>query len=96
MQHNCIFHGLTLINKSVFAEYDLQHARYSEEVHVVELNLTLLAHYEMVADDDGGTRLLFNVNWLGATLPAEAKQGLLAGQAANFELLKIACETDPA
>jgi hypothetical protein len=96
MQHNCIFHGFTLINKSVFAEYDLQHARYSEEVHVVELNLTLLAHYEMVADDEGGTRLLFNVNWLGATLPAEAKRGLLAGQAANFELLKIACERNPA
>jgi hypothetical protein len=30
MQHNCIFHGFTLINKSVFAEYDVQHARYSE------------------------------------------------------------------
>jgi hypothetical protein len=65
-------------------------------VRVVELDLTPQAHYEMVADDEGGTRLLFNVNWLGATVPAEAKRGLLAGQAANFELLKIACETNPA
>jgi hypothetical protein len=96
MQHNCIFHGFTLVNKSIFADYDPKDARYSEEVHVVELNLTLLAHYEMVAEDDGGTRLLFNVNWLGATLPAEGKRGLLAGQATNFELLKTACEANPA
>jgi hypothetical protein len=96
MRHNCIFHGFTLINTSIFADYDASHARYSEEVQVVELNLTLLAHYEMVAEDDGGTLLSFNVNWLGATLPAEGKRGLLAGQATNFELLKIACETSPA
>jgi hypothetical protein len=96
MQHNCIFHGFTLVNKSIFADYTPEHARYSEEVHVVELNLTLLAHYEMVAQDDGGTKLLFNVNWLGATLPAEGKRGLMAGQATNFELLKATCETHPA
>jgi hypothetical protein len=96
MRHNCFFHGFTLVNKSIFADYDPRYARYSEEVHVVELNLTLLAHYEMVAQDDGGTRLLFNVNWLGATLPAEGKRGLMAGQATNFELLKTACETNPA
>jgi hypothetical protein len=96
MQHNCIFHGFTLVNKSVFADYSSKHARYSEEVQVVELNLTLLAHYEMLADDEGGTRLLFNVNWLGASLPAEGKRGLMTGQATNFELLKTACETNPA
>jgi hypothetical protein len=96
MRHNCIFHGFTLVNKSIFADYDPKHARYSEEVQVVELSLTLLAHYEMVAEEDGGTRLLFNVNWLGATLPPEGKRGLMAGQATNFELLKGACETNPA
>ena len=96
MQHNCIFHGFTLINTSIFSDYEPTHARYSEEVQVVELNLTLLAHYDLMAEDDGGTRLLFNVNWLGAMLPAEGKRGLLAGQAANFELLKTACETNPA
>jgi hypothetical protein len=96
MQHNCIFHGFTLVNRSIFADYYPKYARYSEEVHVVELNLTLLAHYEMAARNDGGTRLMFNVNWLGATLPVEGKRGLMAGQATNFELLKTACETNPA
>ena len=32
----------------------------------------------------------------GATLPAEKKQGMMAGQAANFELFKHVCETNPA
>jgi hypothetical protein len=32
MRHNCIFHGFTLVNKSIFADYDPKHARYSEEV----------------------------------------------------------------
>jgi hypothetical protein len=42
------------------------------------------------------TRLNLNVNWMGAKLPADKKQGMMAGQAANFELLKKVCETDPA
>jgi hypothetical protein len=42
------------------------------------------------------TRLSFNVNWMGAKLPAENKQGMMAGQAANFELFKRVCECHPA
>jgi hypothetical protein len=33
---------------------------------------------------------------MGANLPAEKKQGMMSGQAANFELFKKVCETDPA
>ena len=70
--------------------------RYSEKVEIPEINLTLLAHYEMEALGEASTRLNFNVNWMGATLPAENKQGMMAGQAANFELFKHVCETNPA
>ena len=51
---------------------------------------------EMEALGDASTRLTFNVNWMGATLPAENKQGLMAGQAANLEVFKRVCETNPA
>jgi hypothetical protein len=77
-------------------EYTENRARYSEKVEIPEINLTLLAHYEMEARGEASTRLNFNVNWLGATLPAEKKQGMMAGQAANFELFKHVCETNPA
>jgi hypothetical protein len=36
------------------------------------------------------------VNWMGANLPADKKQGMMAGQAANFQLFKKVCETNPA
>ena len=62
----------------------------------VSFDLTLLAHYEMEALGEASTLLNFNVNWMGATLPAEKKQGMMAGQAANFELFKHVCETNPA
>jgi hypothetical protein len=65
-------------------------------VEIAEINLTLLANYEMEAVGEVSTRLNFNVNWMGATLPAEKKQGMMAGQAANFELFKRVCETRPA
>ena len=55
-----------------------------------------MAHDEMEALGDASTRLTFNVNWMGATLPAENKQGLMAGQAANLEVFKRVCETNPA
>ena len=96
MQHNCVFHGLKLVNTAIFRDFSETHARYSERVEVPEINLTLQAHYEMTALDAGRTRLDFNVNWLGAQLPAQNKQGLMAGQATNFELLKKVCETNPA
>ena len=96
MRHNCVFHGLKLVNTAVYRDYSENRARYSEKVEIPEINLTLLAHYEMEALGEASTRLNFNVNWMGATLPAEKKQGMMAGQAANFELFKHVCETNPA
>jgi len=96
MRHNCVFHGLKMTNTAVFRDFHEDHARYSEKVEIPEIKLTLQAHYEMEALDPGRTRLGFNVNWMGANLPAENKKGMLAGQAANFELLKKTCETSPA
>ncbi len=58
--------------------------------------MTLQAHYEMEALADTSTRLRFNVNWMGSQLPAENKKGMMAGQAANFELFKTVCESNPA
>jgi len=96
MRHNCVFHGLKLVNTAVYRDYSENRARYSEKVEIAEINLTLLAHYEMEALGEVSTRLNFNVNWMGATLPVEKKQGMMAGQAANFELFKRVCETNPA
>jgi hypothetical protein len=96
MRHNCVFHGLKLVNTAVYRDYSENRARYSEKVEIPEIDLTLLAHYEMEALGEASTRLNFNVNWMGATLPAEKKQGMMAGQAANFELFKHVCETNPA
>ena len=87
---------LKLVNTAVYRDYSENRARYSEKVEIPEINLTLLAHYEMEALGEASTRLNFNVNWMGATLPAEKKQGMMAGQAANFELFKHVCETNPA
>ena len=96
MQHNCVFHGLKLINTAVFRDFSEQRARYSEKVEIPEIGLMLQAHYEMVPVGQGCTRLNFNVNWMGANLPADKKQGMMAGQAANFELFKKVCEINPA
>jgi hypothetical protein len=96
MRHNCVFHGMTLVNTAVYRDFSEHHARYSEKVEIREINLTLLAHYEMEALGEASTRLNFNVNWMGAKLPAESKQGMMAGQATNFELFKRLCETSPA
>jgi Protein of unknown function (DUF2652) len=96
MRHNCVFHGMTLVNTAVYRDFSENHARYSEKVDIPEINLTLLAHYEMEALGEAGTRLSFNVNWMDAKLSAENKQGMMAGQAANFEFFKHVCETNPA
>jgi len=96
MRHNCVFHGLKLIDTAVYSDFHDDHAAYSEKVEIPERKLTLQAHYEMQALNASSTRLSFNVNWLGAALPAENKKGMLAGQAANFELLKKASESNPA
>ena len=96
MPHNCVFHGMTLVNTAVYRDFTENHARYSEKVEIPAINLTLLAHYEMGALGEASTRLNFNVNWMGAKLPVENKQGMMAGQATNFELFKHVCETNPA
>ena len=96
MRHNCVFHGLKLINTAVNRDFSDNQASYSEKVEIPEIGLTLLAHYEIEALGEDSTRLTFNVNWMGANLPAENKQGMMAGQAANFELFKRLCETNPA
>jgi len=96
MRHNCVFHGMALVNTAVYREFSESHARYSEKVEIPEINLTLLAHYEMEVLAETITRLNFNVNWMGAELPAENKQGMMTGQATNFELFKRLCETNPA
>ena len=66
MRHNCVFHGLKLVNTAVYRDYSENRARYSEKVEIPEINLTLLAHYEMEALGEASTRLNFNVNWMGA------------------------------
>ena len=65
MRHNCVFHGLKLVNTAIDRDFSETHARYSEKVEIPEANLTLQAHYEMEAVDASRTRLSFNVNWLG-------------------------------
>jgi hypothetical protein len=97
MRHNCVFHGLKLINTAIRRDFHDDHALYSEMVEIPEIKVTLQAHYELEAVNGGGsTRLKFNVNWLDSKLPPENKKGMVAGQAANFELLKRVCETNPA
>jgi hypothetical protein len=96
MRHNCVFHGLKLINTAVYCEVQQDHALYSEKVEIPELKLILQAHYEMEALHERSTRLRFNVNWMGAEPPAENKPGMLAGQASNFKLLKSVCGKAPA
>ena len=96
MRHNCVFHGLKLINTAVFHDFHGDHAAYSEQVDIPEIKVTLQAHYEMEALGGDRTRLKFNVNWMDSPLPPENKKGLMAGQAANFELLRKVCESNPA
>ncbi len=92
MRHNCIFHGLRLINTAVYSKFQDDRALYSEHVEIPQIDVKLLANYELEALENGSTRLGFNVRWLGAEPPAEKKRGMLAGQATNFELLKRVCE----
>jgi hypothetical protein len=96
MRHNCVFHGMKLVNTAILGEFAERQARYSERVEIPDAQLTLLANYELLALDASTTLLKFDVNWLGAELPVENKQGMLAGQVANFELFKKVCETNPA
>ena len=65
-----MFHGLKLVNTAVYRDYSENRARYSEKVEIPEINLTLLGTLSMEALGSANTRLNFNVNWMGATLPA--------------------------
>jgi len=90
------FHELKLIKIAIFCDFSEKRARYSEKVEIPEIGLMLQAHYGMEPAGEGSTRLNFNVNWMDANLPADKKQGMMAGQTANFELFKKVCETNPA
>jgi uncharacterized protein YndB with AHSA1/START domain len=96
MRHNCVLMGMTMINTAVYREFNEDHALYSEQVQIPDIGLTIVVYYELYSQEDGRTRLNFNVNWMGASLPAENKQGMLDAQAANLELLKGVCENNPA
>jgi hypothetical protein len=96
MQHNCVSMGMTLINTAVYSNFNEDHALYSEQVEIPDIDLKILVYYELYPQDDSSTRLNFNVNWMEAALPAENKQGMMDGQATNLELLKDVCENNPA
>jgi hypothetical protein len=51
------------------------------QVEIPDIGLTLIAYYDLYPHDEGSMRLNFNVNWMGAALPAENKQGMTDGQA---------------
>jgi uncharacterized protein YndB with AHSA1/START domain len=96
MRHNCVFMGMTLINTAIYRDFSEDHALYSEQVKMPDLDLTIVVYYDLYPQDEGSTRLNFNVNWMGAALPAENKQGMMDAQATNLQLLKHVCENNPA
>ena len=75
MRHNCIFMGMTLINTAVYCDFNNDHALYSEQVEIPDVDLKIMVHYDLYAQDDGDTRLNCNVNWLEATLPPRKQAG---------------------
>ncbi len=96
MRHNCVFMGMKLTNTALHAEYADDRAFYAERVEVPEVGLAIRVHYDMARAAGGGTRLGVNVNWLDSVLPPEMKQGMIEAEIANLELLKQACERNPA
>ena len=96
MRHNCVFMGMVLINTAVHHDFGEGHALYSEQVEMPDIGITIMLYYDLYPQDDGSTRLNFNVNWMSAVLPAENKQGMIAAQATNLELFKGVCENNPA
>ena len=96
MRHNCVFHGLKLVNTAVFRDFSEKRARYSEKVEIPEIGLTLHGALRDGAARRGQHAAELQRQLDGRNLPAEKKQGMMAGQAANFELFKQVCETNPA
>ncbi len=96
MRHNCVFMGMTLINTAIYRDFSEDHALYSEQVEIPDIDLTIVLYYDLYPQGEGRTRLNFNVNWMGAALPAENKQGMMDAQATNLELFKDVCENNPA
>ncbi|MXN64331.1 DUF2652 domain-containing protein [Stappia sp. GBMRC 2046] len=92
MQHNCIFEGMKLINRAAAADYGEEHSLYCEYVEMPDLDLKVAVYYEMDRLEDGNTRLNFNVNWMGASLPAENKMGMIGAMKPHLEALKEVCE----
>ena len=96
MRHNCVFMGMTLINTAIYRDFSEDHALYSERVEMPDIDLTIVVYYDLYPQDDGSTRLNFNVNWMEAALPPENKQGMMNAQATNLELLRDVCENNSA
>ena len=85
-----------LNHRTVFSEYLDRLTRHSENVRAPEVELTPLAHYEVLGTGEDRSLPWFNVNRLGADPPLERRRKVMAGQAVNFDLLKHVRETDPA
>jgi hypothetical protein len=92
MKHNCKFMGKVIINTAIHSDFREDYALYSEHVEIPEMDLTMVVHYELFAQNEDSIRLNFNVNWLGANLPEESKQGMMQAQAINLGNLKELCE----
>ena len=96
MRHNCVLMGMILTNTAIYRNFSEDHALYSEQVEIADIDLKIVVYYDLYPQGEGSTRLNFNVNWMGAALPAENKQGMLDSQATNLELFKDVCENNPA
>ncbi len=97
MRHNCVFHGLKLVNTAIYRDFsETARALFGEGGNSRNQPDAAWRTMRWKPLGEASTRLNFNVNWMGANLPAENKQGMMAGQAANFELFKQVCETNPA
>ena len=96
MRHSCLFMGMTLINTAIYRDFSDDHALYSEQVEIPDIDVTIVVYYDLYSQNDGSTRLNFHVNWMGAALPPANKQGMMDAQATNLELLKNVCENNPA
>ena len=86
--------GMTIVNTAIYRDLSEQHALYSEQVEMPDIALKIVVYQELNPKDGGSTRLSFNVNKLGATLPPNNKQTMMDAQATNLELFKDLCENN--
>lgn len=92
MQHNCVFMGMVLINTAVYNHFEEDHAKYSEQVEITEVDATIMLHYDMYVHDDATTLLKVNVNWMSAAIPTENKLAMMEAEIRNLNLFKDVCE----